>query len=197
MPYIYKIVNDINQKIYIGKTYYSIEKRWKEHCKDAYRPQVEKRPLYDAMRKYGVEHFHIELVEETDNPEERERHWIEYYGSFKDGYNATLGGDGRPYLDHNLIIKTYQEIGSAIQVANILNISKDWVYKILHSYGIDSSVCKTYWRAVAKIDVKTDKIIEVYPSIAEAERANGNTRHIAEVCKGKRKTCKGFKWKYI
>ena len=34
MAYIYQITNDINQKIYIGKTEFSIEKRFKEHCKD-------------------------------------------------------------------------------------------------------------------------------------------------------------------
>ena len=59
------------------------------------------------MRKYGVEHFHIELIEETDNPEEREIYWIEKKQSFKNGYNATLGGDGRKYLDYDLIISTY------------------------------------------------------------------------------------------
>ena len=197
MPYIYKITNNVNQKIYIGKTYHSIEGRWKQHCKDMYKRDMGKRPLYDAMRKYGVENFSIELVEETDNLEEREKYWIEYYGSFKDGYNATIGGDGRPYLDHDLIIKTYQEIGNVVQVAKILHISKDWIYKVLHSYGIDSSICKTGWKAVAKVDIKTNEVIEVYPSVQEAERANGNTRHIAEVCKGKRKTCKGYKWKYI
>jgi hypothetical protein len=35
------------------------------------------------MRKYGIDHFHIELIEETNNPEERERYWIEQYRSFK------------------------------------------------------------------------------------------------------------------
>lgn len=49
MPYIYKIVNDINQHIYIGKTYRTIEERWKEHCKDCYRPEFRERPLYRAM----------------------------------------------------------------------------------------------------------------------------------------------------
>lgn len=34
MAYIYKIENDINKKLYIGKTEFSIEKRWKEHCQD-------------------------------------------------------------------------------------------------------------------------------------------------------------------
>ena len=62
------------------------------------------------MRKYGIEHFHIELIEETDNPEEREVFWIENKRSFKNGYNATKGGDGRPYLDYDLIISTYNEV---------------------------------------------------------------------------------------
>lgn len=34
MAYIYKITNDVNGKIYIGKTYNSIEKRFKEHIAD-------------------------------------------------------------------------------------------------------------------------------------------------------------------
>lgn len=51
------------------------------------------------MNKYGPEHFHIELIEETDNPEERERYWIQYYGSYHNGYNATLGGDGKSWLE--------------------------------------------------------------------------------------------------
>ena len=55
MAYIYQIINDINDKIYVGKTEFSIEKRFKEHCRDAFKERSEKRPLYSAMRKYGVE----------------------------------------------------------------------------------------------------------------------------------------------
>lgn len=40
-------------------------------------------------------------------PEEREVYWIEKFHSFKNGYNATVGGDGRKYLDYDLIISTY------------------------------------------------------------------------------------------
>ena len=105
MAYIYKITNDINNKVYIGKTEFSIEKRFREHCADAFKERNEKRPLYSAMKKYGIAHFHTELLEETDNPEEREIYWIEQYQSFKSGYNATLGGDGKKYLDYDLIIK--------------------------------------------------------------------------------------------
>lgn len=198
MPYIYKIVNDINQHIYIGKTYRTIEERWKEHCKDCYRPEFRERPLYRAMNKYGISNFHIELIEEVLNDvEDREIYWISYYDSYRNGYNATSGSDGRPYLDHQLIIKTYNEVGSVRKTAQILGMDKDQAYKILHSYNIDTSVCKNNWKAVAKIDPITDEILKIYPSIREAEKDNGDTRHIAEVCKGKRKTCKGYKWKYI
>ena len=31
MAYIYKIENQINKKLYIGKTLYPIEHRWKQH----------------------------------------------------------------------------------------------------------------------------------------------------------------------
>ena len=104
MAYIYQITNKINGKVYIGKTEFSIEKRFKEHCRDFLREKNEKRPLYAAMRKYGVENFEISLIEETDNPNEREIFWIEYFGTFKYGYNATLGGDGTIIYNHNLII---------------------------------------------------------------------------------------------
>jgi group I intron endonuclease len=131
MAYIYEITNDINNKKYIGKTEGTIEKRFQEHCRDAFRRRCEKRPLYAAMRKYGIEHFHISLLEETDNPEERECYWIEKLSSFKYGYNATIGGDGKKYLDYDLILKTYSKINNCNEVAKILNISSDSVRKVL------------------------------------------------------------------
>ena len=88
MPYIYKITNNINNKIYIGKTVGTVEKRWKEHIKDYKKRTCEKRPLYRAMNKYGVECFSIEAIEEVDDQillNDRERFWIEYFGSFKNG----------------------------------------------------------------------------------------------------------------
>ena len=133
MAYIYQIINDINDKIYVGKTENSIEKRFKEHCRDAFRRQCEQRPLYSAMRKYGIEHFHAELIEETDQPEEREIYWIEQKRSFKNGYNATLGGDGKKYIDYDLVIATYQELQSMKDTAVKLNISIDSVSNILHA----------------------------------------------------------------
>ena len=79
------------------------------------------------MRKYGIENFEISLIEETDSPEEKEIYWIEQKRSFKNGYNATIGGDGRKYIDYDLVIATYQQLNSIIKTATALNISRDSV----------------------------------------------------------------------
>ncbi len=211
MAYIYQIINDINNKIYIGKTEFSIDKRFKEHCSDAFKERNEKRPLYSAMRKYGIEHFHIELIEETDNPEEREKYWIEQKQSFKKGYNATLGGDGKKYLDYDLIIASYKEIKSVKDTAISLGISSDSVSNILRANNISiitssEVIKKKYGKVVNMYDLQ-NTFLKTFPSVNAAAKymvENNLTgckmttikQHITEVCMGKRKTAVKFKWKY-
>ena len=58
MGYIYKITNDTNNKIYIGKTeYVDPLKRWKEHLTDYKKDRNKHRPLYSAMKKYNFKIF--------------------------------------------------------------------------------------------------------------------------------------------
>lgn len=136
---IYKITNDINNKVYIGKTLHSsIEERFQEHKKDYCRQRCEKRPLYNAMNKYGIEHFHIELVEKVpiEQLSEKEIYWIDYYDSYKTGYNATRGGEGKQLYDYDAIVQEFlsgklmkelaeefgcciETIAQAIKLANI------------------------------------------------------------------------------
>lgn len=53
-------------------------------------------------------------------------------------------------------------------------------------------------RQVAKIDLKTGEILDIYPTIALAARENNcDSSSISKVCRGIRAYCKGFKWKYI
>lgn len=208
MAYIYQIVNDINGKVYVGKTERTIEERFREHCKDYTRRDYEKRPLYRAMKKYGVEHFHIELLEETDNPEEREVYWIEQKRSFKEGYNATLGGDGKHYVDYDLIIATYNEIQNQNEVARRMNIDVHTVRKVLQSHAISTLDARTV------VILATGKIVNQYtldgeyiqsfPSAKAAAESldkitstsNGASSHISDVCRGKRKTAYGYIWKF-
>ena len=211
MAYIYQIVNDINDKIYVGKTEFSIEKRFKEHCSDALKESCEKRPLYSAIRKYGKEHFHIELIEECDNPEEREIFWIKEKDSFKNGYNATMGGDGKKYIDYDLVVKTYLELQSTKDTAIKLGIHEDTVQYILKgkNISIKSSqevVRAKYGKQVNMYDLQ-DNYIQSFESLSLAgqyliDNHLSNCKlstirtHISEVCRNKRKTAAGFKWKF-
>ena len=215
MAYIYKITNLINNKCYIGKTLNTIQERWREHCSDYKRRDEEKRPLYSAMNKYGIENFKIEEIEQCNEDiiNDREKYWIEYYGSFKKGYNATLGGDGKAYLDRKLLIKTYNEVQNLKKSAKILNIDAGHLSKILKENNIEVKNSKEvqneeYGKEIAMIDLETNVIIKTFISLADAARyikeqtnstaeIRGMTVHIRQVAQGKRKTAYKYKWKFI
>lgn len=210
MAYVYKITNDINGKIYIGQTTRSIERRWNEHCRDMYRRNMEKRPLYRAMNKYGVKHFHIEQIEECSLEEvgEREKYWIEYYHSFKDGYNATLGGDGTIYTDYDLVVATYNELGFINKTAEKLGIDTHTVSNALNAKNVlQPTPLEVARKATGKIVNQYDlnnNFIQSFPSVKAAAESigkitstsNGATSHISDVCRGKRKTAYGYIWRF-
>lgn len=203
MAFIYKITNDVNNKVYIGKTNYSIEKRFKEHCSDALKHRCEKRPLYSAMRKYGFEHFHIEQLEEvtTEMAPEKEKYWIEQYNSFHNGYNATIGGDGKNYVDYNKLVDLYNNGYNVSEIHSITNHAEDTIRFALHNSGITHEQIyqrarKSKRRPVAQIDISTNKPIRVFET-SKAANKEMNTRIIPDVCKGKKLTCKGYKWEYV
>ena len=219
MSKIYKITNDINDKVYVGKTENSLEKRFAEHCKDSQKREEEKRPLYAAMRKYGVEHFSIELVEECNIEivSLREQYWIGFYKGYTEGYNATLGGDGKAYINRQEIFDLWNEGASLKEIADKVNHDKGWISFILHSQGITSEEIikrsqkhqvERSTKMVEMLDKQTEKVLNTFNSTREAARflitkeglnpesEGGYSSHISQVCNGKRKTCQGYKWRY-
>lgn len=203
MAYIYQITNDINKKSYIGKTQFSIEKRFKQHCKDSKRRKNQNRPLYRAMNKYGIEHFHIKLLEETNNPEEREKYWINKKDTYKNGYNATKGGDGKRYLDYNQLIEAYKKEQNISKISKKYHCDAGYLSKILKENGIkvlsSSQIAKKKSRPVNQYSLN-GQFIKTFLSAKEAIReglhkTDGDS-HIRDVCKGKRKTAYGYIWKY-
>lgn len=98
---IYKITNNINGKIYIGQSI-DIDKRWREHKRRAQVPNKEyEKYLYRAFRKYGIDNFTFEILEECsrDQLNDRENYYILLYKSNDDyyGYNETSGYDQPQY----------------------------------------------------------------------------------------------------
>lgn len=97
--FIYKYVNKINGHTYVGQTN-DLNKRYNGHKSDSLNPKSHSYdyPLSNAFRKYGLENFTYEVIEEVNNREEankREIYWIEKLKSHisQGGYNITKGGD--------------------------------------------------------------------------------------------------------
>lgn len=93
---IYKIINTVNGKIYVGQSV-DIYKRWSQHKYKAFDPKEigYNSAIHAAIRKYGSDNFILEIIEECepDLLDERERYWINKLGSLvPNGYNIMDGG---------------------------------------------------------------------------------------------------------
>lgn len=88
---IYKAINKINGKIYIGQTSKAVSRRIAEH--------IWNHSLFGkAIEKYGVQSFDISIIDIAENENilnEKEQYWIKFYNCMLPyGYNMTSGGNG-------------------------------------------------------------------------------------------------------
>lgn len=136
MGYIYKIENQINHKVYIGQTIKSLNKRFSQHKNNYTKPYFSQIHLYRAFKKYGIENFSFEKIEQVNDEDldEREKYWIAYYNSYENGYNSTLGGrDTELYKwDYEQIKKLYDEYRSARKVAKIIGCDHSTIDNIIN-----------------------------------------------------------------
>lgn len=206
MAYIYVITNQINGTQYVGKTTDTIPKRWQKHLSDRHRKVREIRPLYDAFKKYGIDNFTIEQLEECswEILSEREQYWIDKLDTFNHGYNATRGGDGRVLYDYQEIANKYLELHNINEVRKIFGCTKETVRRALKEYHIIPTpsaevLKKKNSKKVAMIDKDSNEILKIFNSSKEATEYLGKSWHknINVVCRGQRKTAFGYKWKYV
>jgi group I intron endonuclease len=113
---IYKILNHTTGKIYVGQSVshilnhkryrpYGHEGRFRCHISEAFSTKKnQSHYLNNAIRKYGVEDFIVELIEycEMSNADERETHYIKELNSlFPNGYNLKNGGSVFTHSDES------------------------------------------------------------------------------------------------
>lgn len=167
--WIYKIYNDINDKVYIGQTIHSVQRRFSRHLQDAISGRLNTH-LCRAIRLYGKKHFFVETIDTASNQEEltkKEYYWINFYNSVNKGYNETAnqkkcGGN------------TYQN-----KTAEEMNIIKAKIKKAKLGDKNPNH------RKVIQTDLKTGKKI-VFGSMQEGARWHevANKNFIAKRCNG-------------
>lgn len=165
MGFIYIIKNTINDKVYIGQTTQSINKRMDQH-RYASRFRVTK--FHKAMRDIGIHKFSMEILEECNNRELniKEVEYIKKYDSYNNGYNSTPGGGAKTStLDElygDTIVEMYTSGLSSVYIANIIDCSDVSILNILNCHGIERRK-----HNIKVVIIEEDKI---FPSAVEVAR---------------------------
>ena len=200
-------------------------------------------PLYNSIRKRGIENYKFEVIFEKDCPEKEIReiehnYIIKYNTLVPNGYNQTIDTLNSPTTNPKIAIKISetkreksQKIAEVDLNNNILHIWRSLADCLDENPNlIESNVSRvclgknkttqgkifrylddnnnlilpeiyqgpTSKKKVAKIDLQTQEILDIYESISSAARANQcNPSCISRVCSGEKKTCRGFGWRYI
>lgn len=178
---VYCITNKINDKKYIGLTSQEINERIKKG--KGYKPMTK---IKKSIEKYGWNNFEVDILFKTQNKkeaEEKEKYFIKRYDTIEQGYNKQSGG--------------YKTTGYKVDdetKIKLHNIHKGKHYSKKTEFK-KNEVSKAHVVIMRKVlCVETNRI---YNSIIEAERSLNVSHHIFDVCKGLRKTCGGYHWKYV
>ena len=216
---IYQIKNLLNGKVYIGQSV-DIEKRWSTHkaeLKNNYHYNIH---LQNAWNKYGEDNFEFSIIEECDMDElnAREIFWISKLNSCNSGYNLTTGGGNTDSFSKSIIqfdcrgneLRRYASISEAETATSICysQISECCSNKRKTAGGYiwqyeEGFVAIPQWHFDARMFnkicqiTKAGKLINTFPSAAEAKRVTGVCdTSIIRCCHGKLKTAGGYFWAF-
>lgn len=210
MSYIYVITNKINGKQYVGKTNSSIQDRWKEHCNDSKKFRCNKRPLYDAMNKYGIENFEIHCLEKCSWEEAsiKEIYWIGKLNTYEQGYNATLGGDGKVLYNYKEIADKYRELQNQQKTASFFNCDIHTIKVACEQMGVlilsPQEIARQKGKSIYLIELdKTFKTIKDAARFLQNNNYTSNkslssiSKNIVRVCNNNKGTAYKMHWRWI
>ena len=181
--WIYCITNKVNGKKYIGRTN-DFNNRKRQH----FQKSKESCPILQrAIDKYGAENFIMEkllTLRAINNTvlnkvlNWMERYYITKYDTYKNGYNATLGGEG--FLGIHLKEETKQKISA-------------W-NKQNSDIGERSSIPILMYDTKGKFVCEFKSIIEAARSLGRG--CNRSSADIVEALKGRKEKARGYMWRY-
>jgi hypothetical protein len=189
---LYKILNNINGKYYIGIHYGNI-------IQDNYYGSG--KLIKNAIKKYGKENFQQIIIEEFDNSKDayiKENEIVNENLISEDMcYNLMVGGKGAPAgTNHPMFGKIRKDILGDNNPAKRTEVK----YKIsLHKKGDKNpmfGIKPTNIKSVLQYDLNMNLIKEWNDITQASNELNIYNSNISMCCKGKLKTTGGYIWKY-
>lgn len=205
--YIYKIVNKVNGKSYVGQTIHDIKTRFRNH---KHASLTQNTYLYKAMRKYGYDNFTIEEIDVANNLDElnnKEIYWIKQLNTkVPNGYNIVDGGGGIKGYHHTETTKLLLKEKSTgnKNASGKHNFSENAKLHISLAHKGKPSNFKAHTEeSKSKLSINHSKKVmcvetnKIYQSCIIASKELEISNHIGKCCNGKRKTCGGYHWIWV
>lgn len=212
---VYRVVNKITDKVYIGATSQSIQQRRLDHIYKS--NQASATVFQEAIATFGIDAFIWNQIDTASNQNElaeKEIQYIKDYDSFQLGYNLNKGGGGfrkkvfQYELDTGTLVGTYDNLTTASEA---INVTKKSISNVC--LGIDKTCKGYYWsyafieRYIPQIDLRKKQVIQLslegnllntFDSASQASKMTGVSKScITRCCRAERTQSKGFLWRYI
>ncbi|TDN95318.1 group I intron endonuclease [Salegentibacter sp. 24] len=213
MKIIYKAINKLTRKIYIGATIKTLESRIKDHLQKARLKTGGE--FQEAIRTYGPEAFEwvqIDTADSNNELAEKEREYVIKFNSKEDGYNADRGGGVKKNifmydLETGVILSTFSSLSEAAEFVGLDNktISKACLGEIKNcgGYSWSYTLSENFKPEEDKRKKKVfqfylhGEFVRSYKSVSEASRFTGiNSSSIAKCCRGEYKYAGEYYWEY-
>ena len=209
---VYKVTNKVNGMYYVGVSTKTLEERKKDHIKNSNKGKAY--AFQNAIGTYGADAFkweQIDTANSTDELAQKEKDYILKYDAKDNGYNS-IGGGGikKTVYQYSLdgdLINTYASLlsaGNAVKVTKsaigqactgVAKTCKGYVWSYLSSFPV---ILKDDRKKRVQQFTKNGESVREFESVTEASIITDcNKTSIAKVCRGERKTCGGYLWKYI
>ena len=212
---IYCIENMINSKKYIGQSV-NIYSRWAQHKNELNDNKHSNDYLQKSWNKYGSDNFNFYVIEfcDIDKLDEREIYYINFYKTLDrdKGYNLMSGGTfGRKYSTESRIKMSQSLNRHRVTSKTRIKISKNHVdingennpmYGKHHTEETRRKVSEANKGKISKRrNRNTVFCIELERTFEDATEAgkelNLDGSAILKCCRGERKTCGGYHWKFV
>ena len=207
--FIYKATSITTGKVYIGQSCQTLEKRMHQHLSRAMTNYDPSNHFHNAIRKYGFLDFVFQVIEDNiisdEVLNEREKYWIEYYNSYYDGYNSTLGGDAGLRRDDLVIVALFHEGYTTKEICEMTGYNRRTIYNSYKANGLQEENNKrkneqTRLRCSERVEQYSldGKYIKTYESATAAGQELGNQSAISGVCRQEQSALSayGYLFKY-